>query len=254
VFSSRLRREIRDRSTDAESVMVSASRILGDLSKNFALVYGSVLQESHISKIRLVELDRERVLVDVSVTPENENTVVLRFDRTFGSNAIHRAERRINELLTGKTMSEARECVDAMVRDNISDEGIILREIAMNRGDVFPEARSMQLYFEEGGRLMEQPELSDPKLLQLLLGLLHNKAYLTQVLSDRAADHTCVTIGREHADRQLQPFSLVTAGYRMGSANGVLGIIGPTRMRYDLIYALVDSAARTMRAIGEEYF
>ena len=100
---------------------------------------------------------------------------------------------------------------------------------------------------------MEQPELSDPRLLQLLLRLLHNKDYLTSVLSDRTDEATRITIGCEHSDRELHPFSLVTAGYRMGGARGVLGVIGPTRMRYDLACTLVGCAARELRAFGEEF-
>jgi transcriptional regulator of heat shock response len=40
----------------------------------------------------------------------------------------------------------------------------------------------------------------------------------------------------------------------MGVARGVLGIIGPTRMRYDLMHALVGSAARGLETVGDEYF
>jgi heat-inducible transcriptional repressor len=63
-----------------------------------------------------------------------------------------------------------------------------------------------------------------------------------------------VTIGGEHGDEALRPFSLVTAGYRMGAALGVLGVMGPTRMRYDLAISLVGSVSRELRAIGEEFF
>jgi heat-inducible transcriptional repressor len=63
-----------------------------------------------------------------------------------------------------------------------------------------------------------------------------------------------VTIGVEHEDEALRPFSLVTGGYRMGAARGVLGIIGPTRMRYDLALSLVGAVSRELRSIGEEYF
>ena len=40
----------------------------------------------------------------------------------------------------------------------------------------------------------------------------------------------------------------------MGAARGVLGIIGPTRMRYDVALSVVVSVARELRAIGEEFF
>jgi len=84
--------------------------------------------------------------------------------------------------------------------------------------------------------------------------LLHNKPYLQSILSSRSQEGTEVTIGGENDDAALQNFSLVTAGYRMGAARGVLGIIGPTRMRYDLALSLVGLMSRELRAIGEEFF
>ena len=101
---------------------------------------------------------------------------------------------------------------------------------------------------------MGQPELSDPKVLQMILRLLHNKPYLTSILSRRSSDRTEVTIGHENDDKELWPFSLVTAGYRVGAARGVLGIIGPTRMEYGLALSLVGSLSNELREIGEQYF
>jgi heat-inducible transcriptional repressor len=140
-----------------------------------------------------------------------------------------------------------------VIRDNVTDEGIIAREVAIHRDDIFSAPPALEFYFEESNQVLEQREFSDPRLLQMLLRLLQNKPYLTTLLSSRAVD-TQVTIGAENTEQDLRPFSLVTAGYRMGVARGVLGIIGPTRMRYDLVCALVGSAARGLEAVGEEYF
>src|SRR3989454_8542639 len=57
-----------------------------------------------------------------------------------------------------------------------------------------------------------------------------------------------ITIGSEHQDATLAPFTLVTASYRLGPLAGVIGVMGPTRMPYDKIVALVD---HTSRLVGE---
>ena len=49
-------------------------------------------------------------------------------------------------------------------------------------------------------------------------------------------------------DPKLAPFTLVTASYRLGALAGVIGVMGPTRMPYDKIVALVD---HTSRLVGE---
>jgi heat-inducible transcriptional repressor len=250
----RCRTELRDVSRDVGEIMLHASRLLGDISKNFSVVYGSMTLESRVRHLQLVKLDGPRLLVVVNLEPEYEWTTVLRLDRSFSGEVVAGAERLIDQAVAGKTIEEAKEALDGVVRDNVTDEGIIMREISIHRQAIFSEPPAVELYFEERSHLLEQPELSDPKNLQLILKLLHNKDYLTGILANRSTEGTQVTIGAENEDAALKPFSLVTAGYRMGAARGVLGIIGPTRMRYDIALLLVGSVSRELRAIGEEYF
>ncbi len=251
-FARTFRDELREQDADVSGIMAAASRVLSAMSKNFAMVYGSVVQERRVTRIQLIELEGSRLLVAVNLAPDHERTSVLQMDKRFSSVVIARAEELINREVQNRTLREARAALDSVIRDNVTDEGIIAREVAVHREDIFSETPALEFHFEEPEHVFEQAEFSDPKLLQMLLQLFQNKQYLTSLLSSRAGEMQ-VTIGKEHREQELQPFSLVTTGYRMGMGRGVLGIIGPTRMPYDLIYALVGSAARGLGTIGEEY-
>lgn len=252
--TARCRRSLRAETHGVGEIMNEASHLLGRLSRNLGVVYGAVEQESHVRAVKLVRLAADRVLVVAHIEPDYERTRTLRFDRDFSHDAVVRSEKLLDDMVSGRTLEEARAALASAVRDNVTDEGVITREVAIQRESIFTEPPAVELYFEERSHLLEQPELMDPKNLQMILRLLHNKTYLTSILSARSSERTQVTIGAEHADEALRPFSVVTAGYRMGAARGVLGIIGPTRMRYDLVLALVETVSRELRAIGEEYF
>ena len=71
---------------------------------------------------------------------------------------------------------------------------------------------------------------------------------LREALAQRLGQGLTITIGSEHQDHKLAPFTLVTASYRLGALAGVIGVMGPTRMPYDKIVALVD---HTSRLVGE---
>src|SRR3989454_1236527 len=71
---------------------------------------------------------------------------------------------------------------------------------------------------------------------------------LREALAKRLGQGLTITIGSEHQDATLAPFTLVTASYRLGPLAGVIGVMGPTRMPYDKIVALVD---HTSRLVGE---
>jgi heat-inducible transcriptional repressor len=253
-FVPRFRDELRELDLDVGSVMGAASRVLGILSKHFAVIYGGVIQESRVRRVRLIELEGARLLVVVNLVPDRERTIVMRLEKPFAADVFVRAEEWINRLVGGRTLVEAKDILERAVRDNVTDEGIITREVSIRREDIFSEPPAVELFFEERGHLMDEPELSDPRLLQILLRLLHNKPLLSSVMSRRLGEQTQITIGSENEEQELRSFSLVTAGYRLGAARGVLGVIGPTRMRYAYVRDLVGSAARELRAFGEQYY
>jgi heat-inducible transcriptional repressor len=249
-----IRDELRVVRADISSLMAQTSQLLGSLSRNVALVYGAVVQESRVRAVKLFRVDGGRILVVVHLVPDYERTLTLRFERDIAAASVAAAEDLINRRVGGCSLEEAREALSGLLRDNVTEEGILVREVTVRREEVFSGPPAMEMYFEARGRVMEEPELSDPRTLQLLLRILHNRDFLTSILAGRPIDRTQVTIGSEHGDEALRPFSLVTAGYRMGAARGVLGIMGPTRMRYDLAISLVGSVSRELRAIGEEFF
>ena len=84
--------------------------------------------------------------------------------------------------------------------------------------------------------------------LQGLLEVTERRDLLRQALAQRLGHGLTITIGGEHRDSRLSPFTLVTASYRLGALSGVIGVLGPTRMAYDKIVALVD---HTSRLVGE---
>lgn len=252
--SAAVRAELRTPAPDVNGVMMQATQLLGMMSNHVAVVYGAIVKESRVRLLRLFRLDTARVLMAVHLVPEHEHILTLRLGRDVSEESVRGAEELLQRLVMNRPLEEARRLLTECLRDNVTDEGLVVREVASRREEIFSAPPAIELCVEERSRVLEQPELSDPRTLQMLLRILHNRDYLTTLLASRPLDRTEVTIGGEHRDDALRPFSMVTAGYRMGAARGVLGIIGPTRMRYDVAMSLVGAVSREMRAIGEEYF
>jgi len=249
-----VREGLRVDARDVTALMQQVSQQLGTLSSHVAVVYGTLLPESRVRDLRLFGVEEGRVLVVAHLAPEHERTVSVRVARPVAPEALLAAESYLNRLLSGRTLDEARRILADCMRDNVTDEGIVTGAVAERRDEIFSEPPAMELWFEERSRVLEQRELSDPRTLQLLLRILHDRDYLTSILAGRPLDRTEVTIGGEHSDDAMRPFSVVTAGYRVGAARGVLGLIGPTRMRYDTALSVVGAMAREVCAIGDEYF
>jgi len=64
-----------------------------------------------------------------------------------------------------------------------------------------------------------------------------------------------VVIGREHPTSSMRNCALITAPYRIGLNEnpGTLGVVGPMRIEYSRIMAMVNYMARLIeRRLGEE--
>jgi len=96
--------------------------------------------------------------------------------------------------------------------------------------------------------LSVQPEFATRQQLQGLLEVTERRDLLRDAIAARGGEGLKITIGQEHADARLSTFTLVTSTYRFGPLTGVIGVMGPTRMAYDKIAALVN---HTSRLVGE---
>jgi heat-inducible transcriptional repressor len=59
-----------------------------------------------------------------------------------------------------------------------------------------------------------------------------------------------ITIGAEHGEPKLRTLTLVTSEYRLGNVTGVLGVIGPTRMPYEKVAAIVEYTSNLMSELA----
>ena len=88
----------------------------------------------------------------------------------------------------------------------------------------------------------------NPRDFRSVIELINDQEILVHVLRKHEAgpDEVKVTIGREHEDGKLEPYSVITARYSIGDVTGSIGVLGPKRMPYDRMIPLVDFVARAV--------
>jgi heat-inducible transcriptional repressor len=139
-----VRDDLRD-DLDMNGVMLRASQLLGALSQHVAVIYGAIVQESAVRTMRLFRLEGGKIVVVMHLVPEYERTITLRLDRDVSPEGVSAAERLVNRLVAGRTLEEARALLAETVRDNVTDEGIVVGEIVLRRDDVFSEPVTIEL-------------------------------------------------------------------------------------------------------------
>lgn len=115
---------------------------------------------------------------------------------------------------------------------------------------------NIDLYLDGLTNIFSIPEYNDIERAKVFLEMLNQKEYLTDVLVNRD-EGVIITIGNEHENDLMRDCSLITATYHIdGKLVGKLGVIGPTRMRYDEVTSIIeyitDHLSQTFKLAGGE--
>lgn len=124
------------------------------------------------------------------------------------------------------------------------------------RRDTFADflEEDSELFIEGAFRILEQPEFRDDseRMRTLLRALDEKYEFVRALLSDLEQAGVHVHIGRENTIGRLENVSLVMKDCYYGETPiGGIGVLGPTRMKYPKVVAVVDFVANTMtRAVN----
>jgi heat-inducible transcriptional repressor len=242
-------------SSAVERLVRRATNALSVLTAELGLAITPRLREAVLEKLDLIQLSTERVLMVATLGGGIARTVYVDLPGEVPSDALATVALVLNERLTGLSLDEIRRSLPDRLRDARSDDAPAteLLNIFMQAGaDLLSPLRvdDPDIHLGQASVLAQQPEFQAGERLKSLIELTERRELLSSVLGSR--EHPSglqITIGGEHGAVALNDFTLVTAEYRAGGLKGVIGVIGPTRMPYEKVIAIVDYTSSLVNRI-----
>jgi heat-inducible transcriptional repressor len=89
---------------------------------------------------------------------------------------------------------------------------------------------------------LEHPEFEDINRVRSVIELVENEDVIIHILDQQSAptQDVKILIGQEMNNKLLEEYSLIMTRYNLGPAMGTIGLIGPKRMNYSHLSALVQ--------------
>jgi heat-inducible transcriptional repressor len=249
VERARLAEEIVAGGSTIEAILRRAAQSLGVLTQELGVAVGPRFEEAVLRRIDLVRLSTDRLLMVLTLDSGGIRTIFVEVPGEIADDAVSEVARVLNERLAGLRLSSVRDSLSERLRDASANGADELLNIFVAGGarlfDVAgPDARDVVL--GQASLLADQPEFASGDRMRRLLELTETPEELAALLRRRDGSNTglSITIGAEHGDPRLEPFTVVTAEYRAGGLTGVIGVIGPTRMPYEKVISLVSHTSR----------
>ena len=224
----------------ADEIHGQLAEIIGDVTMQLGLVMAPSFELGLLAGIDLVHLTQQRLLLVVNLTAGPVRSLVIEVGTSVERRDLEGVATRLNERLGGLTMSQVQTTVRERVGDMACGAPELLR-VVVDEIEALSQRPVVDVHVSGAHNICVQPEFRDALDVASVLELLEHKQVLAQLLAGRRG--VVVTIGDENDRRELRLCSLVTASYDVAGSQGVIGVMGPTRMPYERVVALVDYAA-----------
>lgn len=239
-------------SAAGEEMLARAVRALSVVSRELGVALAPKVEGGELEKIDLIGVSSERILLVLALRSGPVRTIFVEGPRATSDDALAGVAGFLTERLAGLTLRQIRDTY----RDRLGEppaEHADLLNIFLEQGEaLFASAPGpADVVLGPASELAQQPEFANSERLRTLLELTERKDLLAEALRRRHADGLMISIGGEHRVPPLLDFSLVTTDYEMGDVRGTIGVIGPTRMPYDRVVALVEYTAKLLSSLPE---
>lgn len=214
-----------------------AATTLAGLTRSAGLATPAKPSSAHIRRVDLVAVN-ERMASLILVLREGAiKQAVVNLDEAdaIDQPTLNRVAGMLNERLVDLTASRA-DAVLGRLSEADPDQHVARRvgeRIVRILRDY--DAAAVEEVFSDGLlNVMEAPEFAQSDKLRQVFSALENRAYLGELVASIASTGRIhILIGAENPSAEMHDVSLILAPYgRPGSAIGVVGVLGPTRMSY----------------------
>jgi heat-inducible transcriptional repressor len=233
---------------EVEEVMTETSRLLSEVSRYAGIVLltfaTTVFKRVEFVKIR----DRQALAIFVMNSGMVHNKFIM-LDDEMTQDELHRIANYLNQEFANQPLRVIRQQVLERLQEEKARYDTLVAQAMQVGQKTFVDTMDHERGIYLGGttNIMDQPEFqSNVEHMKELFRAFEEKSRLVSVL-DKCLDETGVNvvIGSETPFKDIHECSFVTHTYDYaGHTIGVLGVVGPKRMAYPRIMAIVDYTAQ----------
>jgi heat-inducible transcriptional repressor len=239
---------------DGDTLMGAASHVLSEMSQQVGVVVRPKVEATVLKAVDFIPLEGRRVLCVVISTGGFIDNLVIETDEPTNRRDLIRISNYLTENFAGVELREIRDRLLGMMAEERAHVDRWLAQAIDLAARTVAGFQVPDVLVAGTTALFAQPEVRDVDSIRKILDTFADKARLVRMLSScLESEGVRVYIGDDHEVTSELDFSLVATSYGIGPrALGSLGILGPARMEYPRIVALVrylgETLSRTLAA------
>src|SRR4030095_5975874 len=245
-----------------DRLMETASHALSALSDNVGIVVSPSLAQNRLKHIEFLQLPDKRILVVLVSMSNIIHNKVIRLSDELTQDELDKTANYLNSEFSGKSLQAISTEILSLMQEEKALYDRLLRNAIMLCEHSLEGDSIGEVYVHGASSILTKPDFVDFERMQELFRTFEEKSRLIKILNEcvshdlpNYAGDVHVLIGRAHLGTSMRNCALITAPYRAGSSDtiGSLGGVGPMRIEYARIMAMVNYMARLIEnRLGEQ--
>ena len=236
--------------TETDEIFKITSKLLSTITNQLACVTYPDIESGIFEKLQIINLTSTRLMIVISIKSGLVKTITLEIKSTIKSNQLESVQRILNERLAGLRFTEIRKTFKDRFKDVDAKQKPVIRLFIDSVDKIFKDDRKTDNLILTGARnVIKQPEFENPENFEGIIELMEDKDIIIHIMeksTEADQDNVFISIGGENEDIKMRDYSFISKEYKLGETIGMLGIVGPKRMEYSKVVAIVDYIAKML--------
>jgi|ERR1041384_293356 heat-inducible transcriptional repressor len=231
-------------------LMERTSSLLSQLSDNVGIVVTPSSARDILHHIEFVKLPDSRVLVITVSSSGRVQDRVIRVDADFTQDELNSTGRYLIDNFRGWKLAEIRDELLLRMSEEKALYDQFLRNAVLLYSQSLQEGDQADVFIEGASNIIAKPDFADMERMRALFKMFEQKSRIVKILNEciesAQLEAVAVRIGRENRFDDLRDCTVIASPciYPGGTAVGSIGVVGPTRLEYERLIAVVDYVAR----------
>lgn len=240
-------RESTKKISEIQEVIAHVSKLLSELTNLTSIVLGPRKGKGTFGKMHFLPYQPGQVIMVVVKENGVVENHIIDVDEDLTAEELQHIADVFNQKLHGYSLSRIKRALLHEIYSELSRQRLLIdNTLDLLRAILDDREGEEPLYLGGTLNMLNQPEFRDLAKIKSLFGVFEENEPLRKLLHPNH-EGLNVTIGGENRLKEFRDCSLISATYRVnGQTIGTIGVLGPTRMDYAKVIAIVDFMTRSL--------
>ncbi len=243
----------KERRRNLDEIFQSTAKILSRMTQNVSMVLANRDAAARFRYMKFLPLDERHAILCIVTDDGNVDNCVVEIPLGMRPEELDYLAGRISRFLEGRELANISEELLRAVQGNIAEDEVLFTSLVQSIRQLRRKRQEQRVFLGGARQLLNQPEFRDVERVRSLLGILEEERVVRDLLKAGENSGLRITIGSENKFSGIQDCSMVQATYRLnGQIVGTMAVLGPTRMEYGKVIAVMDYLHKYLKTMFEQ--